>query len=221
MMPMETVVLNEPIPRSCQRIRKLLIADDHLIAAEGLARICFDLADMIELVVSGEQLLKRLRNASPDLVIAETALPIVSGLHAMTVARSEGYAVPFLFLTRHRNAAEAALAMRQGARGYLSKAADEAELTQAIATVLTGGRYVSASVLAAGACLSPAQFFGLSDMQVGILKQLGQGLRAKEIAYAKGLSTRTIEHHKCVMSRKLGVHGTIELVSKAKDIGVI
>jgi len=192
-----------------------------LIVAEGLARICSNLADTIELVVSGEQLLRSVRRSPPDLVIAETALPLISGLDAMRVAKSEGFAFPFLFLTRHRDAAEAAFAMRRGAQGYLSKAADEAELTQAIEIVMTGGRYVSALVLATGACLNPAQFFGLSDTQVGILKQLGQGLRAKEIAYAKGLSTRTIEHHKFVMSRKLGVHGTVELVRKAREIGVI
>ena len=69
--------------------------------------------------------------------------------------------------------------------------------------------------------MDPALSHGLSGTQVGILKQLGQGLRAKEIGYARGLSTRTIEHHKFVMSRKLGVHGTVELVRKAREIGVI
>lgn len=214
-------MLNQPRPESCQKIRRLLIADDHLIAAEGVARICSNLADTIELVVSGEQLLRSVRRSPPDLVIAETALPLVSGLDAMRVAKSEGYAFPFLFLTRHRDAAEAAFAMRRGAGGYLSKASDEAELLQALAVVWAGGRYVSPWVVASGGCLDPSLSHGLSGTQVGILKQLDQGLRAKEIGYARGLSTRTIEHHKFVMSRKLGVHGTVELVRKAREIGVI
>lgn len=214
-------MLNQPRPESCQKIRRLLIADDHLIVAEGLARICSNLADTIELVVSGEQLLRSVRRSPPDLVIAETALPLISGLDVMRVAKSEGFAFPFLFLTRHRDAAEAAFAMRRGAGGYLSKASDEAELLQALAVVWAGGRYVSPWVVASGECLDPALSHGLSGTQVGILKQLGQGLRAKEIGYARGLSTRTIEHHKFVMSRKLGVHGTVELVRKAREIGVI
>lgn len=205
----------------CKEIRRLLIADDHLIAAEGLARICSDVAETIELVISGDQLLKSLRQTPPNVVIAETTLPIISGLDAMRFARSEGYLMPFLFLTRHGDLGEAASAVRWGARGYLTKTADQAELLDAVKTVLAGGVYFSAAVLTLSPCSDTGSAYGLTTSQVGIIRQLGQGLRAKEIAYTMGLSTRTIEHHKFLMMRRLGVHGTIELVAKAREIGVI
>lgn len=136
----------------CKRIRRLLIADDQLIAAEGLARICCNVADTIELVVSGDQLLKSLRTRPPDLVIGETRLPILSGIDAMKVARSEGHAVPFLFLTRHANVCETAASVRWGARGYLTKTADQTEVLEAIESVLAGGIYFSSTVLTSPRC---------------------------------------------------------------------
>lgn len=214
-------VLKQQRRSGCKRIRRLLIADDQAIAAEGLARICSDVAETIELVVSGDQLLKSLRKMPPDLVIGESALPIVSGIDAMRVARSEGYAVPFLFLTRSADLREAASSIRWGARGYLTKTADQAEVLEAVETLLAGGIYFSSEVLTSAPCLDAGNAYGLTASQVGIIRQLGQGLRAKEIAFALGLSTRTIEHHKFLMMRRLGVHGTIELVAKAREVGVI
>lgn len=149
-------------PGSCRRIRRLLIADDHLIVAEGLAKICSDLADTIELVISGDQLLDRVQETPPDLVIAETELPILSGINAMRIARSRGQALPFLFLTRRADLGEAASSVRWGARGYLTKTADQAELLEAVKTVLAGGIYFSVAVLTSPPRSDTGSAYGLT-----------------------------------------------------------
>lgn len=122
--------------------RNIVVADDHQVVAEGVAHLLTGVADVVTLVRTGEQLLHSVRRAEPDLVIAEMNLPGQDGVEAMKLARSEGYSVPFLFLTTFQDPSHAAICMRAGARGFVPKSAGRDELLQAIECVMTGQTYV-------------------------------------------------------------------------------
>ena len=61
----------------------------------------------------------------------------------------------------------------------------------------------------------------LTEKQQRILNWVAQGLRSKQIAYELGVSVRTVESHKYTMMQQLGVHGTLELVRRAHELGLI
>jgi DNA-binding NarL/FixJ family response regulator len=61
----------------------------------------------------------------------------------------------------------------------------------------------------------------LTARQRDVLRLIAKGRRAKEIAFALGLSTRTVESHKYEMMRALGIESTAELVRYAVQIGLL
>ena len=61
----------------------------------------------------------------------------------------------------------------------------------------------------------------LSDREKDILDLLSKGYTAPDIAEALGLSTETIRWYRKKLIAKLEVSNTAELISTAKDLGLI
>lgn len=201
--------------------RNIVVADDHQVVAEGVAHLLSGVADVVTLVRTGEQLLDSLRRAEPDLVITEISFPGQDGVEAMKLARSEGYSVPFLFLTTFQDPSHAAICMRAGARGFVPKSAGRDELLQAIECVMAGQTYVPKGLFNGSGTGVEVDGRKLTHAQLVVLAGLGRGLRAREIALWMGLSTRTVESHKYLIMQTLGVRGTLELVARARKEGLI
>src|SRR6478735_7931988 len=125
---------------------KVLLADDHAIIAEGLARLIGDVADLVGQVNDGLRLVEEVRRLRPDIVVADITMPGMSGIDAMRQLKAEGSQVRFIFLTIHTEARLAAEAMRSGASGYLLKQAAGEELLSALRTVLEGRTYLTPMV---------------------------------------------------------------------------
>ncbi|RLK56105.1 LuxR family two component transcriptional regulator [Stenotrophomonas rhizophila] len=201
--------------------RKVVVADDHMLVAQGIERLLMDCFESIVLVSSGEELLDSLRRESPDVVVSDISMPGISGIDVMRQARSEGCLTPFVFLTMHDESSMAAEAIRAGARGYILKSAAGDELVRAINGVMDGQTYVTPTLAANAIVASGRCQYVLTDKQLRILEYVARGLRSKQIAYELGVSVRTIESHKYAIMQELGVHGTLELVRKAELDGLI
>ncbi len=208
------------MPEEC-RYRRVVLADDHRVVAQGIEQLLVGRFDSIELVASGEALVESVRRDPPDVVVADISMPGLSGIDAMRVMREEGYDMPVVFLTMHDESNMAAQALRAGARGYVLKSAAGEELVRALDGVMDGRTYVTPT-LAADAIVSTGRpRYLLTEKQLRILEYVARGLRSKQIAYELGVSVRTIESHKYAIMQELGVHGTLELVRKAELEGLI
>ncbi|MET0814312.1 MAG: response regulator transcription factor, partial [Pseudoxanthomonas sp.] len=204
------VVFEDQVPT-----QRLLVADDHLLVAQGIERLLLECFESVELVASGEQLMDVVRLDAPDVVVTDITMSGVSGIDAMRILREEGCTTPFIFLTMHGESSLAAEAVRAGAQGYVLKASAGEELVHAIREVLKGNTYVTPA-LAVSAIISSGQLhYNLTDKQLRVLEYVARGMRSKQIAYELGVSVRTIESHKYAIMQELGVHGTVELVRKA------
>lgn len=201
--------------------RTIVVADDHQVVAEGVAHLLSGVANVVKLVRSGQQLLESLRRTEPDLVIAEISLPGLNGVETMELARAEGYAVPFLFLTMCQEPGRAAACMRAGAQGVIPKTAGREQLLQAIDVVMAGQKYLPKGHLASTVATVEVDGRKLTRTQLEVLKRIGRGLRAKEIAFQMGLSIRTVESHKYMIMQVLHVHGTLELIALARTEGLL
>ena len=201
---------------------RLLLADDHVLVAQGLERLLLECFCSIETVRSGEAVVEAVERDAPDIVVADISMDGMSGVDAMRVLRERGFDTPFLFLTMHSDPELAAEAIQSGASGYVLKASAGDELVRAILEVLAGRTYVTPTLAArtirAGAERAGA---GLTSKQREILVRVAQGLRSKQIAFELGLSVRTVESHKYTIMQELGVHSTVELVRKAAQAGLI
>jgi len=217
---------DNPMGISCAQLmevpfRKVVVADDHMLVAQGIERLLMECFSSIELVSSGEELLESLHREAPDVVVSDISMPGISGLDVMRQVRREGCSTPFVFLTMHDESSMAAEAIRAGAQGYILKSSAGDELVRAINGVMEGQTYVTPTLAAnAVLCAGRCQYV-LTEKQLRILEYVARGLRSKQIAYELGVSVRTIESHKYAIMQELGVHGTLELVRKAEQEGLI
>ena len=208
-----------------KRRTRVLLADDHAMVAEGLATLLKEHFDLVGTVGDGSELIDATRKLRPDVIVADIAMPKLSGLEALRrlkTARSEAKVV---FLTMHADAQLATEAFRTGASGYVLKQSAGEELIAAIQEVLQGRTYLTPlmtkDVIATLTDSTPRPAVKLTPRQREVLRLIAEGRRMKEIAAILELSTRTVETHKYEMMRALGVESTAELVRYAMQIGLV
>ena len=207
---------------------RILLADDHRIVVEGLKTLLSGEFELVGIVDDGARMLEAARRLLPDAIVADISMPQLNGIEALTALRDEGIDIPVIFLTMHREAEYAAMAMESGAAGYVLKHAAPDELILALRTALEGGTFVSPALAAdlfqAARARSREQVdppFVLSDRQRDVLRLLADGQSAKEIARALDISPRTVEFHKYKVMESLGLKNSAELIQYAIRRGIV
>lgn len=211
--------MTEAAPQAMRR--RLVLADDHLLVAQGVERLLLEMFDVVGLVFDGDSLLDAVRRQAPDLVIADISMPGMTGIDVMRRAQEEGIDIPFIFLTMHADSEMASRAICAGGCGYVLKNAAGEELLYAAQQVLDGKTYVTPTLAANAIATAQRRRRNLTDKQQRVLEYVARGLRSKQIAFELGVSVRTVESHKYAIMQELGVHGTLELVRRAEQEGLI
>jgi DNA-binding NarL/FixJ family response regulator len=204
---------------------KVLLADDHAIVAEGLATLLNSHVDLVGTVGDGSRLLEAARELSPDVIVADMAMPVLNGLEALRQLKAERIDAKVIFLTMHADAQLATEALRAGASGYVLKHSAGEELIRAIDEVLAGRVYLTPlltkDVITTLTEPTSQPVVRLTPRQREVLRLIAEGRRMKEIAATLQLSRRTVETHKYEMMRALGVQSTAELVRYAIHLGLV
>ena len=207
-----------------KRRTRVLLADDHAIVAEGLATLLKGHFDLVGIVGNGNELIDLARKLRPDVIVADIAMPVLSGLEALRRLKATPSAAKVIFLTMHADAQLATEAFRAGASGYVLKQSAGEELIAAIQEVLQGRTYLTPLItkdFIANFTETTPPAVKLTPRQREVLRLIAEGRRMKEIAAILELSTRTVETHKYEMMRGLGVESTAELVRYAIQIGLV
>ena len=119
---------------------RVVLADDHPMYRYGLSAV-LDQADGIDVIASvgdGSALVGAVRDLSPDVVLTDLSMPGLDGVGAITQLLGLQPELPILALTMHEDDAHVFAALRAGARGYLVKGADGAEIVRAVYSVASG-----------------------------------------------------------------------------------
>lgn len=194
---------------------RVLLADDHVMVAEGLALLIGEVADLIAQVTDGQRLIEQARRLRPDIVVSDIAMPGMSGIDAMRQLKAEHSPARFIFMTVHTEPSLAAEAMRAGAAGYVLKHAAGDELLDAIRVVMRGRTYltplITGDVRKLMASTTPAGR-ELTARQREVLRLLAQGKRMKEIAAELDISIGTVEDHKTQLMQLLHLENTADLI---------
>ncbi len=207
----------------------VLVADDHGIVREGLARlleaepeirVCGRAAD-------GREVLEQTALLQPDIVILDISMPVMGGFETLERLRESHPAVKAILLSVHGEASFVQSAVSLGAEGYVLKNGAASELLEAIRSVRRGGRYFSPPVAReiVEQLRSPERtqgpFAALSGRERQVLQLIAEGLSAKEVAARLSISAKTVEAHRTSMMRKLGLRKATELVRYALRHGLI
>ncbi|MFN8484448.1 MAG: response regulator transcription factor [Anaerolineae bacterium] len=186
---------------------RLLIADDHRLFREGLARVLNDAPDMsvVASVSDGGEAIARAAELRPDIALLDINMPHVDGIEA---ARQIHLACPqthILMLTVSENSEHLFAAIRAGARGYLLKSMGSDELMDAVRRVAAGEGIVAPNMavklldeFAALSAESERRENGgedLTERERAVLRFIAQGMTNKEIGAALALSPHTVKAH--------------------------
>ena len=166
-----------------------------------------------------EEIPRVVEDARPDVLLLDVhmrggaSLDLIPGLAAITRV---------LVLTMQDDPGYARTAMRAGARGYVLKEAEDAELVHAVRTVACGGTYLDPAlggkVLAADDGDSAR---GLTAREREVLGLIALGHTNAEMAKLLFLSLRTVETHRANIHRKLATDSRAELVKHALARGLV
>src|SRR5262245_15902093 len=100
---------------------KVIVADDHPLFAQGVAKILEPECDLMGVASTGRELLAMLERALPDLVVVDISMPDLNGLDAVRLLLQRWPALPVVFLTMHTDVMYAHAAYALGALGYVPK----------------------------------------------------------------------------------------------------
>jgi len=208
----------------------VVLADDHPMVRYGITAV---LADAPEVEVVGEAadgatLLAAVAEHRPDVVVTDLDMPGMSGAEATRELRRQHPEVAVLVLTLHDDDESLFAALRAGARGYLLKGADRAELVRAILSVAAGeavyGPAVATRIVqfftGAREEFAAQVFPELTDRERDVLSLLARGGRNSEIAATLGLSDKTVRNHVSNVLLKLQVPDRTAAALKARESGL-
>ena len=211
---------------------RVVVVDDHPLYREGLVTAMSAMAgvDVVGEAGDGEQALAVAAELVPDVVVMDLHMPVMNGIDATRALTAAQPSVAVLVLTMLEGDDSVFAAMRAGARGYLLKGADRAEIARALAGVAHGEIVFSSGIAsrvlaffaagpgAAAASLDP--FPGLTEREREILDLVARGLTNAEIARRLVVSDKTVRNHVSNVFAKLQVAGRAEAVARARDAGL-
>ncbi|UJF18352.1 response regulator transcription factor [Vibrio sp. SS-MA-C1-2] len=187
----------------------LILADDHLLVAQGIATLLETEHNIIAIAKNGDELIDLVNKYSPDMVITDVNMPGMTGIAAITKLKNRHKQLKTICLTMHDEVEYAEGAFAAGANGYVLKHQAGEELLVAVSCVLQGEQYISKSIDL------KLEKPTLSNRQISVLQLLAQGKSAKQIADELYISSRTVEFHKYSMMKLLGVKTSAELIQYA------
>jgi DNA-binding NarL/FixJ family response regulator len=201
---------------------RVLIADDHAVFRRGLRET---IGEAFPKVIFGEaktaqETVDCVRRQDWEIVILDISMPGKSGLDILDDVRRLRPKLPVLFLSMHPEEQYARRALKSGAAGYLTKDSIPEELKEAVRRILTGGRYVSATLaerlafdLRKGADTPLHELLSAREFQV--LRMIASGKSVKEIANDIALSVKTVSTYRARILQKTGMKTTAELIRYA------
>jgi len=216
-----------------ERIR-ILIADDHTLFREGLRALLSAIADceVVGEAATGEDVIAQAATLLPDVILMDVQMPGLNGIEATQRILHTSPHIGIIVVTMLEDSDSVFAAMRAGARGYVLKGADKAEMLQAIRAVARGEALFGPALarrlknffqeLQADSRTSvpPRAFPELTDREHAVLDLIAQGHNNKQIAEQLTLSPKTVSNHISNIFNKLQVADRAQAIVRARQAGL-
>jgi DNA-binding NarL/FixJ family response regulator len=169
---------------------------------------------------TGEQALRELPDAIPDVVLMDINLPGMSGIECVARLKAKTPQLQVLMLTTYEEGDLIFESLRAGANGYLLKNMPPGELVHAVEQVHAGGSPMSMHIARKVVnhfqqIKKPSsEMEKLTKRELEILALLAKGFLYKEIADQLGISLSTVRAHLHTVYEKLHVQSRTEAVVK-------
>ncbi len=212
---------NDDIEASSPQIR-VVIADDHPVARQGLSAILGSLDDVkiVGEAGDGEEACKLYHQHSPDVLIVDLRMPKKDGLRVVEELMSGGPPKPrIIVVTTYEDEEDIRRAVKAGARGYLVKVAECEQIEEVVRAVAAGRSLFPTTItLKLVEALARPE---LSKREVEVLQCIANGRSNKEIGSMLFISELTVKGHVRSILDKLEARGRSEAIAIAVKRGLI
>jgi DNA-binding NarL/FixJ family response regulator len=201
---------------------RIVLADDHPIVLEGVARLVEQEPDL-ELVArcgSGALVLATVRDHRPDILVLDLRMPQLGGMEVLRQAARDGLSMKTVLLTADIGEEDLLEAVRLGVRGIVLKEAAPDQLVRCIRAVNAGGQWLEQRLaglalerLLAHESRQQRMTQILSARELELARLVRRGARNKVIAIELGITEGTVKLHLHRIYKKLGVTSRIELAN--------
>jgi DNA-binding NarL/FixJ family response regulator len=209
---------------------RILIADDHPLFRAGLRAMLTSAPDteLVGEATTGEEAASLAAELQPDLVVMDVQMPETDGIEATRRITRDSPHINILVVTMFEDDGTVFQAMRAGARGYVLKGANYAEMLRAIRAVGNGEAIFSPQIAirlvnffsSVRPVTLPQAFPELSDREREILDLIAQGHKNSEIAERLYLSPKTVRNHVSTILHKLQVADRAQAILRAREAGL-
>jgi len=210
---------------------RVMVVDDHNLFRKGLIAL---LAAAPETAVVGEagsgtEAVKQANETTPDVILMDIMMPEINGIEATRKILAEHPDIGIIMLTMLEDDDSLFAAMCAGARGYVLKGADKAEVLRTVRAVARGEALFGPEIAvrltdffqrgpAGSTAVTP--FPSLTDRERELLELIARGKNNKEIARQLHISSKTVSNHISNIFNKLQVADRAQAIVKAREAGL-
>jgi DNA-binding NarL/FixJ family response regulator len=207
----------------------VLIVDDHAPFRAGLRALLNSVPEMEVAgeAANGDDAIHEVAKLQPDVILMDIQMPGINGIEATRAIYQSSPHIGVIVLTMFEDDDSVFAAIRAGARGYLLKGADQAEILRAIHSVRNGE-----ALFGPGIARRLINFFSqpnpqaqhpfpeLTEREREVLDLLARGMNNAEIAGVLVISQKTVRNHVSNIFNKLQVADRAQAIIRARDAGL-
>jgi two-component system, NarL family, invasion response regulator UvrY len=197
---------------------RVILCDDHAVVRRGIRDTLAEAVDIkvVAEAASYSEVREALRTHPCDVLVLDLNLPGRGGLEVLASLRETDSTVKTLVVSMYPEDQYAIRCLRAGAKGYLNKAGDPAELINAVRAVMQGRKYVTPEVaqMLVEHLSSPTPeslHASLSERELQTLTKIASGKRLSDIAEELMLSPKTVSVYRARVLDKLKLSNNAEL----------
>jgi DNA-binding NarL/FixJ family response regulator len=211
---------------------RILIADDHTIVRQGLARLLEEQPDLkvVGEATNGNKAIEIALDLKPDIVIMDIAMPRMNGLEAAKRIRKQLPGTKILILSMYSHEHYIHDLLETGISGYLLKDSSGRDIIKAIRAAMKDETFLSPSISKklVDTYLSPQKsspkaerYKQLSNREREVFQLIAEGHSTRQIADTLCVSISTIKSHRANIMEKLDISTPVKLVHFAIQLGLV
>jgi two-component system, NarL family, response regulator DevR len=203
----------------------VVLVDDHALVRLGLKTLINDQVDMEVIGEAGtaQEAVQTVERLHPQVVLMDIRLPGEGGLDATRRIVDRFPDTKVVMLTSFADEELVMSAIRAGAAGYLLKEVGNEEVLRGIRSAAQGNSVMDAAttsrlfarVRTTERKQEQDAFRDLTDREMAVLYEVGQGKTNPEIAQSLNLSEKTARNYVSAILEKLQLSNRIELATYA------
>jgi DNA-binding NarL/FixJ family response regulator len=202
------------------RIR-VLVLDDHVMVAEGLAALLqgpggLDVVGVGHSVADGVAMVPRIR---PDVLLTDHRMKDGTSGTLLRALKDQGWHPPTAVLSTDDGLCTIREALEAGARSFLLKDMPLQQVLEAVRRLHDGGRFIPPAIAERAAEAMALE--ALTTRELEVLDQLAQGSSNSQIGATLGIGVGTVKVHVNNVMMKLNAGSRTEAVVRATRFGLV